>query len=479
MTGNLRNRRRPRERTASKAIALCIICAFTALLGLTASSVAGSSDEKAITFTKDVAAIFNKRCAECHRPNDIAPFSVLSYKDVRPWARSIREKVITREMPPWHADPHFGDFSNDARLTQNEIDTVVAWVDQGAKEGEPEDLPSAPAQSDGWRIRTPDLVLAMPREVTVEPDAGDRYVYAIVRNMFKEDRWVQAAEVRPTNRRVVHHAIAHVVTPDASTRARESEGGRDREKELAIFYKDGGLSRVKTDAPVIDDGASSPRGGSVFKRGSDADSDVLTNWLTSYAPGKGPDIYPQGMAKLVPAGSSIVIQVHYSAFQGRPGQPEKDRTYVGLVFAGKPAEKEVKTLTIQNHYFRIPAGADSHLVTASYTIDEEAHLISYMPHMHLRGKDMKYEVIYPGGRRETLLWVPRYNFGWQTVYWLKSPMTIPKGTRFIVTAHFDNSRGNKYNPDPTRDVRWGERTDDEMMMGYIEYFVEKPGPSGK
>lgn len=461
-----------------------IISGLAALVVSFSLGVAAGSrrDGKEITFTKEVAAILYKRCAQCHRPNDVAPFSVLTYKETRPWARSIREKVITREMPPWHADPHYGDFGNDARLTQNEIDTVVAWIDQGAKEGNPEDLPSAPAQVpqvDGWSIGTPDIVLAMPREVTVEPDAGDRYVYAIVRNVFKEDRWVQAAEVRPSNRRVVHHAIAHVVRPDASARASENKPGRDREKELAIFYKDGGLSRVKTDAPVVDDGASSPGGGSVFKRGSGPDADVLTNWLTSYAPGKGPDIYPQGMAKLVPAGSSIVIQVHYSAFLARPGQPEKDRTYVGLIFADKPVEREVKTLTIQNHYFRIPAGADNHLVTASFTIDEDAHLVSYMPHMHLRGKDMKYEVIYPGGRRETLLWVPRYNFGWQTVYWLKSPMTIPKGTRFIVTAHFDNSRGNKYNPDPTRDVRWGERTDDEMMMGYVEYFVEKPGASGK
>jgi hypothetical protein len=226
------------------------------------------------------------------------------------------------------------------------------------------------------------------------------------------------------------------------------------------------------DAPVIDDGADAPNGGSLFKQRSGEDGAAgYSLLLGSYAPGKGPDVYPAGTAKKIPAGSTVVLQIHYSSFHGGMETAQKDRTSVGIIFAKDPPAKRVVTFTVPNHFFKIPPGAVNHKVTAAYTFDRDVQLIDYMPHMHLRGKDMRYEVIYPDGRRETLLWVPKFQFNWQTVYRLKNPLTIPRGTRMIVTAHFDNSAKNKYNPDPTRAVRWGDPTYDEMMIGWMDYTV--------
>jgi len=459
----------------SKRLTLSGLAAIAGALFLIARATAGGAfPNRDVTFTKDVAPILFKHCAECHRPNDAAPFSVLTYKDARPWARSIREKVLSREMPPWHADQRYGDFINDARLSRKDIDTITAWVDRGAPEGDPKDLPAVPEYIDGWRIGTPDQVFSMGEEHTIEPGAPDDYFVFTIPTRFNEDKWIQAAEIRPSNRRIVHHAIAHILTPQTIARSRQENGQSSvkNEPEPPIFYRQGSLSRVKMDAPVIDDGARSINGGSLFKRTAGSQgSDLFSILLTSYAPGKGPDVYGRGMAKKVPAGSIIVLQVHYSSFRGSLDKPAKDRTSVGLVFAGEPPADRIVTLTVPNHFFKIPAGAGNHEVTAAYAFEEDVRLVSYMPHMHLRGKDMKYEVLYPDARRETLLWVPNFNFNWQSTYYLKSLIPIPKGSRLIVTAHFDNSAKNKYNPDPNKAVRWGDPTYDEMMIGWMEYVV--------
>ena len=450
--------------------AITFICLSAAIV------MAGLNRGKEVTFSRDVAPIFYQHCAGCHRPNDIAPFSLLTYKEARPWARSIKEKVITREMPPWHADPHYGEFNNASGLSHKEVAIVAAWVDQGAKEGDPGDLPPLPETIDGWKIGTPDQVLAMAEEHVIIRGAPDNYAYFVIPTSFKADQWIEAAEIRPGNPRVVHHAIAHVFTSAAIARSqsRSSEPPGD-EATAPIFYKAGTLARVRTDAPVIDDGASAANGGAAFKRrASEEGSDLFSILLTSYAPGKGPDCYPPGYAKRVPAGSVIVLQVHYSSFRGALNRPETDRTRIGLRFAKTPAPKAVRTLTIQNHFFKIPPGAPNHEVTAAYTFDQDVELINYMPHMHLRGKDVKYQALYPDGRRETLLSVPRFNFNWQTLYVLKHPVMLPKGTRVIITAHFDNSAGNRYNPDPTRAVRWGDPTDDEMLVAWMDYVAASP-----
>jgi len=443
------------------------------LIAFTRGASSGSSDKDGVTFSKDVAPIFYKHCAECHRPSNIGPFSVLTYKDVLPWAESIREKVSAREMPPWHADSRYGEFLNDRRLSKEEIETIVTWVVQGAKEGNPEDVPTPPRYFPGWNMGKPDYVLAMSEPYTVEPHAPDSYVYVTFPTRFKEDRWVQAAEILPGNPEIVHHVIAHVITPQAPSAGakRVSAEFPQADTEPSIFYKEGSLSRVKMDAPVIDDGANAPNGGSLFKGRTGDGAAEYSVLLASYAPGKGPDVYPPGTAKLIPAGSTIILQIHYSSFHGTIETPQQDRTILGLIFAKEAPAKRVVTFTVPNHFFKIPPGAANHKVTAAYTFDRDVQLISYMPHMHLRGKDMKYEVVLPDGRRQTLLWVPKFEFDWQTVYRLKNPMEIPKGSRIIVTAHFDNSARNKHNPDPTKAVRWGDPSYDEMMIGWLEYLV--------
>lgn len=455
---------------------LIIIALLTISLLLLPATSADNEGERAVTFTKDVAPIFFKNCVACHRPNDIAPMSLLSYKDARPWARSIKEKVVTREMPPWHADPHYGDFENNPRLSESDVSTIAAWVDQGAKEGDPKDMPPVPNFSESWEIGNPDLVLSMPKEHTVEAEGADDYIYFRVPTNFKEDRWIQAAEFRPGNKRVVHHAVVFIETPDMFEAAKSLARRRGLSDEALasapsvieasshrIFQKEGTVSRVKMDAPVINDGCSDPRGGSL---GGSAGSLILC----VYAPGRNADVWPVGTAKRVPAGANVVFQMHYSKTTGKP---EKDRTSLALVFAKGPVKKEILSHDITNFFFQIPPGADNHEVTACYTFQRDAELVNYMPHMHVRGKDMKYEAIYPDGRRETLLSVSPYNFNWQTLYKLKKPVSIPKGTKIVVTAHFDNSAKNKYNPDPARAVRFGEPTYDEMLVGFVDYMKDR------
>jgi len=462
-----------------RKFALALIVAAIGLIGLayTAGTTSASS-KKEVTFSKDVAPIFFKNCAQCHKPNDIAPMSLMSYKESRPWARSIKEKVVTREMPPWSPDPKHGEFSNDARLSQKEIDTIAAWVDGGAKEGNPKDLPPVPEfASGGWEIGKPDVVLSMAQEHTVDLNAPDNYLNFYMPTNFTEDKWIQAAEIHPGNKKVVHHVIAFIITPEMQAKMKEG-GGRRRggENRPSIFYKDGTLMRVKADAPVVDDACSAPKGA-----GGDGEGGGGT-LLAGFAPGKPVDIWPVGMAKKVPAGSTIMFQMHYSAFRGSLDKPEKDRTSIGLKFAKEAPEKVITTLGVMNALFKIPAGVENHEVKACFGFNQQVQIIDYMPHMHLRGKSMKYDLVYPDGKQETLLWVPKFNFNWQTMYYLKNPLTVPKGSKLIVTAHFDNSAKNKYNPDVKKDIRWGDPTYDEMMIGWVDFITDnsaKPDSAGK
>jgi mono/diheme cytochrome c family protein len=449
--------------------------------GVLATAGANSSAKKDVTFNRDVAPIFFNNCAQCHRSNDIAPMSLMSYKEARPWARSIKEKVLTREMPPWSPDPKYGEFSNDHRLAQRDIDTIVAWVDQGAKEGDPKDLVVPEfSTTDGWTLGKPDAVFDIGQEFKVSAGAPDTIQNFIVPTNFKEDKWVTAAEILPGNRKVVHHVIAFIQTPEMIKQFQQGQGRARALMQSDVFYRDGTLLKVKADAPVIDDGCSAPNGGSAFKRPSASEGgDAFGLFLAGYAPGKGIDVFPPGTAKKVPAGSMIVFQMHYSSYGGKFEGEQGDKTRLGLHFTSKPPERSLNTIGIQNHYFKLPPGDADHEVTACFTFDSDVHVTSYMPHMHLRGKDMKYDVIYPGGRTETLLSVPKFSFNWQTMYYLKKPVFLPKGTKLIVTAHFDNSNKNKYNPDPTKAIRWGDPTYEEMMIGWMEYYVDAPSKTAR
>ncbi len=443
-----------------------LVC-FAAMAWVGAPAGQARSSAKNATFNKDVAPIFFKKCAECHRPGETAPMSLLSYKDARPWAKSIREKVSSREMPPWHADPHTGEFANDRRLSQTEIDTIAAWVEGGAKEGNPKDLPPAPQFADGWGIGKPDLVLEMSEDYELPASGPDEYQYFDIPTTFSEDRYVQMAEARPGNRKVVHHIIAFVQPPGSPSLASVKREFKDKAIEMSLnkspFYRDGLLIRTKPETPIFDNGADIPANLRGFNN--------VDNFLTAYAPGHNPDIWEPGIAKKVPKGSFIRLQVHYSKIAG---SPQKDRSLIGLVFAKEPPKRLLQTRAASNVFFKIPAGADHHKVTAVWPISRDIRLYTLLPHMHLRGKAMEYKAVYPNGKSEVLLNVLHYSFAWQTGYKLKTPKLIPKGSRLEVTGWFDNSAKNKFNPDPAKEVRHGEPTYDEMMMGFFDYNIEWP-----
>ncbi len=457
-----------RNLSLSLSVIFCLAVGLTFVAGGGASSDHKKGAVRSVTFNKDVAPIFFKNCAECHRAGESAPFSVLSYKDVRPWAKSIREKVANRTMPPWHADPHFGEFKNNRTLSQSEIETIVAWVDGGAAEGDPKDLPPAPKFVDGWNIGKPDLVIPIPEEYAYKGGA-DEYQYFDVETNFKEDRYVVKAEARPGNRRVVHHIIAFIIPPGSMNMAKMSTEQRYKAMEMALknspFYRDGYLLRVKPDQPVVDDGCEEAR-----QRGGGGGDQLLAG----YAPGRNADVFEEGVGKRIPAGSIIRFQIHYSNQTLGGNEVEKDRSMVGLVFAKEPPKKLMTTDSIGNILFKIPAGAENHRVTACRTLRRDTTIYALMPHMHLRGKAMEYKVFYPNGKSEVLLNVPQYDFSWQTNYVLKEPKRLPKGAKIMVTGYFDNSTKNRFNPDPAKDVRYGEPTYDEMMLGFMDYVTEYP-----
>jgi mono/diheme cytochrome c family protein len=375
----------------------------------------------AVTFSKDVAPIFFKNCAGCHRPGEVAPMSLLTYKDARPWARSIKERVLNRTMPPWHADRAYGKFANDRSLSERDIDTIVEWVDQGALEGDRNLLPPAPRFPEGWKIGKPDVVLTMPVKFDVPAHGVLDYKYFEVPTHLKEDRWIQAAEVRAGNPAVVHHVIIFVEHPRARTGETQAAGSGD------------GLEA-----------------------------------LTGVAPGEEPVILPDEVGMLLRAGSVLLFEVHYTP----NGVAQGDQTSVALVFSKKPVLKESMGEAAMNTDFAIPPGDPNYEVRSSYKVDDDCHITSLMPHMHVRGKDFQYKLIYPNGASLVILSVPRYNFNWQTRYIFAEPIAAPKGSRIDCIAHFDNSSGNKANPDPARLVRWGPQTWDEMMIGFIEFTLD-------
>jgi mono/diheme cytochrome c family protein len=411
-----------RNRLAVVAAVLALTAAFVA----TSSADNKSASKASPTFARDIAPIFYKNCTGCHRAGEIAPMSLLSYKEIRPWAKAIREKVASRQMPPWHPDPKYGAWENDRRLSQKDVDTIVAWVDGGAPEGNAKDLPPAPRYASGWQIGEPDLIFHMPTEFTVPAEGAVPYQHFAVPTNFKEDRYIQALEARAGNLSVVHHIVMYVREPGQ---------------------------------PAMGQGGGA-RGNRKFNIGDGI--------LGALSPGMTPFIAKPGEAKLIKAGSQLIFQMHYTP----SGTETKDRSMVGLIFAKQPVDKVITTKAAFDVRFEIPARATNHEVKAEYEFEQDSTIISLMPHMHLRGKDFLYRAIYPDGRSEILLSVPRYDFNWQVYYYPNKPLKMPKGTRIEAVAHYDNSTNNKMNPDPNRPVRFGEQTWDEMMNGFFDFTVD-------
>ncbi len=417
------------------------------------------------TFHKDVMPILQRECQDCHRPGQIAPMSFMSFEETRPWAESVREVVERRTMPPWHADPSHTEFSNERRLTQEEIDTLVSWVASGARPGDPADSPAPREFRDAWSLGTPDAIYAMEEEYAVAAEGSDEYIYFRVPLDFEEERFVQAIEVMPGNRAVVHHVLVYVQSKTAGTLLRTDVDRYNRLVGTELFYGDGDTIRVRDEAPKHDNGCAVPNGGSAMSGDVTGGQRAL---IAVFVPGGRGDHWPEGTARRIPPGSELLLQVHYN----KTGNVERDRTSVGLKFARTPPAKIARARWVQNYYFTIPPGADHHEVTGCHTFEKDVTVYSFSPHMHFRGKDMVMTAIYPNGESKTLLKVPQYDFNWQHTYLLKEPMSIPKGTRILVTAHFDNSKRNPVNPDPSKTVRWGDPTYDEMMIGGMDYTFD-------
>jgi hypothetical protein len=403
------------------------------------------------TFAKDVAPILYAKCAACHHPGEAAPMSLLNYKDVRPWAKSIREKVVSREMPPWYADPAHGQFANDARLTPEQIETIKNWVESGAKEGDAKDLPAQPKFSNtGWRFGEPDAVLSMTEDATIPVDGTVAYKYYSVPTNFTEDKYVQFAEIKRGEPSVVHHVIVFVREPDGNPLPPAGE----------IKFNTQRVNPENTQQQQ----QQQQRGGR-GRAGNNPDGQLI-----GWAPGMEPLILKPGQAKLIKKGSVLIFQMHYTT----NGVAAKDRTKVGVWFAKAPVEKRVITrgISVDPSKLVIPPGDGNFESHSSQVFNEDVHVQLFMPHMHVRGKDFEYKLVYPDGSSKILLRVPKYDFNWQLSYIAKEPIAVPKGSRIECVAHHDNSANNKFNPDPSITVRWGDQTWEEMMIGWIDYTID-------
>jgi hypothetical protein len=418
------------------------------------------------TFSKDVAPIFFARCTGCHRPNDIAPMSLLDYKSARPWAKAIRASVLSRKMPPWFADPAYGHFSNDARLSAKEVNTILAWADAGAPEGNPKDLPPAPKFVEGWQLGKPDIVIDIGEDHVVTP-GEDAYDHFVVNTNFKEGKWIRAAEIKPGNREVVHHVHVLLVQDDA--KAMEVASTKNMPSLQDYLLREGKLSRIRQDAPVLNDACQDKLPNLPFLTGDQEGS------LTAFLPGRQPDKFPDGTAKWIPPGAKLEFVIHYAKISGKP---QTDRTSVGFYLSDGPPQRVLRRMDLRNFFMQIPPGAGSHEVKRCFTFEEDRDLLAFTPHMHYRGKEAIYEVIHPDGRKETLLKIPKYDFNWQLNYRMRDPVRIAKGSRMIVTFRYDNSPNNPANPDPKEAVRWGDKSEEEMMTSWIEYLEVKPKRTG-
>ena len=398
-----------------------------------------------VTFNKDVLPILQKNCQSCHRPGEIGPSSFLTYESTRPWAKSIKQAVLTAKMPPWFADPRYGHFANDRRLSEPDIKTLVAWVDAGAPEGDAKDKPAPIQWRDGWNIK-PDVVIEMPKPYSVPSSGTIEYTYIVVPTGFTQDTWIEDAEVRPGNRQVVHHASVHI-RPPGSTWMKDAKPG---------------IPYVPPRRPDGSENLPAP-----------VDPNAGANeWLLGYVPGIQPQNYfdlDHKAAKLIPAGSDVVFEMHYTT-NGKPGE---DQTKVGFVLAKEPPKYRLLTLPVAGADFVIPPGDPNYSGHTVATFDVPVQLIYSQPHMHLRGKDMDIRLDYPSGEHETLVSVPHYDFSWQTIYFEQKPLDIPKGTKIELFAHWDNSANNKYNPDPKATIRWGDQSWDEMLFAWVGVVVPR------
>jgi hypothetical protein len=390
------------------------------------------------TFYRDVLPILQQHCQSCHRTGEIAPMPFVSYRQTFPYARAIARQTAEHHMPPWFADPCCGKFLDDPSLTPAQIAILERWADAKAPAGNPKDAPTSPGWRPGWNISEPDLVLRMPKPVAIPKDGVVEYTYEIVPTDFGEDRWVRMSELRPSSRAHVHHAVVYVRPPDSKW-----------------------LRGAPLGVPFT---ATSLQDEHLRHQAHETTSDLLL----VYAPGSSPDRWPEDMAKLIPAHSDLVFQMHYTT----NGRSALDQTEIGIVFAKQAPARRVLTLQLANAHdmIPIPPNTGNYRVEVHGTLPHDCLLLSFFPHMHLRGKRFEYNLVHTDQTVETLLRV-NYDFYWQLSYRVAEPRPLPAGTELQAIAWYDNSKNNRHNPDPDSPVMWGDQTWNEMMVGFFDVAV--------
>ncbi len=400
-------------------IALCGL----ALYGTTSVASYDNGAKTNVTFAKHVAPILQNRCEECHRAGGVAPMSLVTFAETRPWAKSIREKVVNRTMPPFHATGAIGRYQHDPRLTDDEIATITKWVDGGAAQGSLKDMPSPRNWKSDWSNGTPDVVVQVKQPYTIKPSQKDQYVFFVFDYVFPADTWIKSVETRPGNLGAVHHANTHVVPP---------------------------MFKAPAEGFIAGDFDPGARG---------------TVMLAGWAPGVQPVNLAEGTGIKIPKGMRLGIQIHYA-----PSDKERtDQTTIGVYFADGTINKQLKVLFGDRKDLEIKPNDPSYSLTSTKTFETDAVIRFFHVHMHLRGKAYTFRFTFPDGRVENVFEVPNYDFNWQRVYLLTEPMRVPKGTKVEFIGTYDNSPKNKFNPDPAQIVKWGEKTTDEMMQGRLFY----------
>ena len=389
------------------------------------------------TFYRDVLPILQEHCQNCHRPGQMAPMPLVSYQDAKPWVAAIKLAVTSKDMPPWFADPRYGKFSNDPSLTPEQIRTIADWAAAGAPAGLPKDASPPKQWTKGWNIPEPDKIVQMPVPVAIPANGDVEYTYEIVPTGLTEDKWVQFSEIRPSSAQYVHHAVVYVRPPNSTWL---------RPAPVGVPFTPSSFSDPKLRAEA---------------------HETTTDMLLVYAPGSEPDRWPEGVAKFIPAGSDLVFQMHYTA----NGTAGSDQTSVGMVFAKQPPKQRVLTLQLTNHTFIIPPRTSDYRVDVWGTLPNDCLLLSFFPHMHLRGQAFEYNILHPDGTVETLLRLNHYHFHWQLSYRLAEPRYLKAGTKLQAVAWYDNTEDNPHNPDPNVEVRWGGQSYEEMMVGFFDVAV--------
>ena len=451
---------------ASRVLSWLVVMAACSAAPVLAQSAANAA---APTFNKDIAPILFANCTSCHRPGEIAPMSLLTFKDARPWAKAMAAKVTDGTMPPWHADPAYGHFANERRLTDEQKSMITRWANAGAPEGKLGELPPAPTYAEGWNIGKPDVVLSMQEDYPIPATGTVPYEYLEVPANFAEDRWIQAWEIKPGDRLAVHHIIVSTKAPEPSADAPRPPAAPPAAapagpRPLPVFSFAGG-----TQIPAGQTGgAQLPADQRTAPGPNDRPRPRGTGpSIGGYVPGNSIRVFPEGMAMRLPAGYSLVLQMHYTPY----GKATTDRTKMALKFATAPPKTVLNTAALINGGLHIPAGAANQEIDAEMTINRDVMLYSMVPHTHVRGIKWFYEAVYPDGKKEVILSVPKYDFNWQHEYVFKEPLKLPAGTKLQAKAWYNNSTTNKSNPDATKEVWWGDQTWEEMMYTSLTFSI--------